>query len=184
MCHSAVFGTTPSMNLLKCPTGRVLRPARPIKHGRFFYSKARDCARCPWRVKRRFSSAIITPLCSALAVVVIAGPQKTNASIDGIGGARRLRAGRGKLLQRPHDTLLVVGGRADRIPKASMRTEARGPLEAGRDGVPEATTDPLESVALAVKPQLLRAMAELPLNSALAGRSAQVNQCRVRARLR
>ena len=24
-----------------------MRPARPIKHGRFFYSKAKDCARCP-----------------------------------------------------------------------------------------------------------------------------------------
>jgi hypothetical protein len=24
-----------------------LRPARPIKYGRFFYSKAKDCARCP-----------------------------------------------------------------------------------------------------------------------------------------
>ena len=31
---------------MKCPTGRILRPARPIKHGRFFYSKAKDCARC------------------------------------------------------------------------------------------------------------------------------------------
>jgi hypothetical protein len=38
---------------------------------------------------RRLSSAIIIPLCSALAAVVIAGPQKTNGSIDGIGGARR-----------------------------------------------------------------------------------------------
>jgi hypothetical protein len=34
-------------DLLRCPTGRILRPARPIKHGRFFYSKAKDCARCP-----------------------------------------------------------------------------------------------------------------------------------------
>jgi transposase len=34
-------------DILKCPRGRILRPARPIKHGRFFYSKAKDCARCP-----------------------------------------------------------------------------------------------------------------------------------------
>ena len=27
-------------DILKCPRGRVLRPTRPIKHGRFFYSKA------------------------------------------------------------------------------------------------------------------------------------------------
>jgi transposase len=33
-------------DILKCPRARILRPARPIKHGRFFYSKARDCARC------------------------------------------------------------------------------------------------------------------------------------------
>lgn len=36
-------------DILKCPKGRILRPARPIKHGRFFYSKAKDCARCPLR---------------------------------------------------------------------------------------------------------------------------------------
>ena len=33
-------------DILKCPRGKTLRPQRPIKHGRFFYSKARDCARC------------------------------------------------------------------------------------------------------------------------------------------
>jgi transposase len=33
-------------DILKCPSGRILRPARPIKHGRFFYSKAKDCALC------------------------------------------------------------------------------------------------------------------------------------------
>jgi transposase len=34
-------------DILKCPRGRILRPARPIQHGRFFYSRAKDCARCP-----------------------------------------------------------------------------------------------------------------------------------------
>ena len=34
-------------DVVKCPRGKVLRPARPIKHGRFFYSRAKDCARCP-----------------------------------------------------------------------------------------------------------------------------------------
>jgi transposase len=34
-------------DIVKCPRGRILRPARPIKHGRFFYSRAKDCARCP-----------------------------------------------------------------------------------------------------------------------------------------
>jgi hypothetical protein len=36
-------------DIVKCPNGRILRPQRPIKHGRFFYSRARDCARCPMR---------------------------------------------------------------------------------------------------------------------------------------
>lgn len=34
-------------DILKCPQGRILRPKRPLKYGRFFYSKAKECARCP-----------------------------------------------------------------------------------------------------------------------------------------
>jgi Transposase DDE domain len=34
-------------DVVKCPRGKILRPALPIKHGRFFYSRAKDCARCP-----------------------------------------------------------------------------------------------------------------------------------------
>lgn len=33
-------------DIAKCPRGKVLRPGRPIAHGRFFYSRARDCSRC------------------------------------------------------------------------------------------------------------------------------------------
>jgi hypothetical protein len=33
-------------DLVKCPRGKTLRPGGPITHGRFFYSKAKDCARC------------------------------------------------------------------------------------------------------------------------------------------
>jgi Transposase DDE domain len=48
---------------LKCPRGRILRPARPIKHGRFFYSKAKDCAHCPLRgdclSKGRVNKAVV-----------------------------------------------------------------------------------------------------------------------------
>lgn len=33
-------------DIAKCPRGKVLRPGRPIPHGRFFYSRARDCSRC------------------------------------------------------------------------------------------------------------------------------------------
>ena len=33
-------------DVLRCPRGKILRPGRPIEHGRFFYSKARDCSRC------------------------------------------------------------------------------------------------------------------------------------------
>lgn len=33
-------------DVLKCPRGKILRPQRPVKHGRFFYARARDCRRC------------------------------------------------------------------------------------------------------------------------------------------
>ena len=33
-------------DLLHCPRGKILRPTRRVEHGRFFYSKARDCSRC------------------------------------------------------------------------------------------------------------------------------------------
>ena len=33
-------------DVAKCPRGRVLRPGKRVAHGRFFYSKARDCAAC------------------------------------------------------------------------------------------------------------------------------------------
>ena len=36
-------------DILKCPKGRVLRPKRPVQHGRFFYSRATDCRHCPIR---------------------------------------------------------------------------------------------------------------------------------------
>ena len=34
-------------DIMKCPRGKVLRPGKPRKHGRFFHAKAKDCARCP-----------------------------------------------------------------------------------------------------------------------------------------
>ena len=34
-------------DLVRCPRGKMLRPGRPITHGRFFYSRGKDCARCP-----------------------------------------------------------------------------------------------------------------------------------------
>jgi transposase len=50
-------------DILKCPKGRILRPGRPIKHGRFFYSKAKDCARCPLKTdclsKGRVNKAVV-----------------------------------------------------------------------------------------------------------------------------
>jgi transposase len=33
-------------DIAKCLRGKVLRPGRQIQHGRFFYSRARDCSRC------------------------------------------------------------------------------------------------------------------------------------------
>lgn len=36
-------------DILRCPKGRVLRPTRQIEHGRFFYSRSKDCRTCPLR---------------------------------------------------------------------------------------------------------------------------------------
>jgi len=36
-------------DILKCPRGKVLKPGRPVKHGRFFTSRARDCKGCDLR---------------------------------------------------------------------------------------------------------------------------------------
>jgi hypothetical protein len=36
-------------DVVQCPRGRTLRPQRPIEHGRFFYARARACARCSMR---------------------------------------------------------------------------------------------------------------------------------------
>jgi Transposase DDE domain len=33
-------------DIAKCPRGKVLRPGKAVAHGRFFHSKARECARC------------------------------------------------------------------------------------------------------------------------------------------
>jgi transposase len=33
-------------DILKCPRGKILRPTRPVKHGRFFYSRAVGCRGC------------------------------------------------------------------------------------------------------------------------------------------
>lgn len=33
-------------DILKCPRGKILRPTRPVKHGRFFYSRAVECKGC------------------------------------------------------------------------------------------------------------------------------------------
>ena len=50
-------------DILKCPQGRILRPQRRVEHGRFFYSRASDCKRCPMRgdclSKGRVNKAVV-----------------------------------------------------------------------------------------------------------------------------
>jgi transposase len=50
-------------DLLKCPRGKVLRPTRSVGHGRFFYSRSRDCGRCDLAVlclsKGRKNKAVV-----------------------------------------------------------------------------------------------------------------------------
>ncbi|MVT73593.1 hypothetical protein GPL20_10965 [Bradyrhizobium cajani] len=49
-------------NDIQCPRGRILRPRGPAR-SRFFYSKAKDCARCPLkgdcRSKARVNKAVV-----------------------------------------------------------------------------------------------------------------------------
>jgi len=50
-------------DIVKCPRGKILLPQRPVKHGRFFYAKARDCGRCDLAAlclsKGRLNKAIV-----------------------------------------------------------------------------------------------------------------------------
>ena len=50
-------------DIVKCPRGKVLRPGPPVKYGRFFYSRARDCARCSLKgaclSKGRLNKAVV-----------------------------------------------------------------------------------------------------------------------------
>ena len=39
-------------DIVKCPRGKVLRPGRVLKYGRFFHSRSRDCARCTLTLQR------------------------------------------------------------------------------------------------------------------------------------
>lgn len=40
------FRFDPRNDIVKCPRGRILRPGAPVKHGRFFHARQRDCVRC------------------------------------------------------------------------------------------------------------------------------------------
>jgi transposase len=40
------FRFDPYSDIVKCPRGKILRPGAPVKHGRFFHSRQRDCVRC------------------------------------------------------------------------------------------------------------------------------------------
>ena len=55
-------------DLLRCPRG--LRPTRRVEHGRFFYSKARDCSRCSLASlclsKGRANKAVVPQLSGSL----------------------------------------------------------------------------------------------------------------------
>jgi hypothetical protein len=83
-------------DVVKCPRGKVLRPGRRVKHGRFFYARARDCSRCSLASAcrragsaRRSSSATTIRLSSGPAGAATAGPAKTGASTNAIAGVRR-----------------------------------------------------------------------------------------------
>jgi transposase len=51
-------------DILKCPMRRILCPQRRVEHGRYFYSRATDCRRCPIRgdclSKGRVNKAVVS----------------------------------------------------------------------------------------------------------------------------
>lgn len=51
-------------DIVKCPRGKTLLPGKPVKHGRFFHAKQRDCVRCDLKALclskgRRVKSVVI-----------------------------------------------------------------------------------------------------------------------------
>ncbi len=86
-------------DILKCPRGKILRPQGPVKHGRFFYARARDCRSCDLAAlclsKGRANKAVVighdypAPRCFAPAAAASAGATRTSTSISGTAGARR-----------------------------------------------------------------------------------------------
>ena len=93
-------------DILKCPQGRILRPQRPVKHGRFFYSRASDCQRCPMRGRLPLAGAgqqggggrATTILrCCVPAGERSAGPRRMPGSISATDGGRKASTARRRL---------------------------------------------------------------------------------------
>lgn len=89
-------------DILKCPRGRILRPARPIKHGRFFIRRRRivpgvrskAIAYPKGGLTRQLSSVTIILHCSAPAAVASDGVSRIDGSIGAIAGAQRASTGK------------------------------------------------------------------------------------------
>jgi hypothetical protein len=66
-----------------------------VKHGRFFYSKAKDCARCPLKgdclSKGRVNKVVVVgdDYCSEPGVAVSDGASKIDNSISDIAGGQK-----------------------------------------------------------------------------------------------
>lgn len=77
-------------DILKCPRGRILRPARPIKHGRFFTRRRRIAPAVRSRaiaypkggLTRQLLSVTIILHCSARAAVPSYGVSRIDGSIS------------------------------------------------------------------------------------------------------
>ncbi len=106
-------------DILKCPKGRILRPKRPLKYGRFFYSEPRTARAVHSRriasrkgARTRLSlSGTTTRLCFAPGVAASAGARKTGAFISATGGARKASTAKPS----PGTAWLVPSGAASRI---------------------------------------------------------------------
>ena len=89
-------------DIMKCPRGKVLRPGKPRKHGRFFHAKAKDCPRCPLRATacpsragagRRSSATTIRRCCAAVGEH-FERAKRTGSCTGAISGGRRASTGK------------------------------------------------------------------------------------------
>ncbi len=121
-------------DIVKCPRGKILRPGRRVEHGRFFYSRARDCARCP-----------LACLCLSKGRVNKAVVISDDYPALSAPGAARALVGRGQApLPTPPLALGRLPRRGEDLARSRPRRPAR-PREHAHPGLPDGRRDQPEA---------------------------------------